>query len=314
MSQHPLTSVIIPCFNSEYYLRDAIDCVLNQTYPRKELIVVDDGSTDGSPAIMAAYGEKITVIRQSNKGLPAARNCGISHSNGVLLAFLDADDYWENDFLEKMAATLFRSGAGIAYCGWQNVGLTGGRGMPFVPRDLEHEPNKLEHLVESPQWPVHAAVIRREIIEEVGGFEESWQSCEDFALWIEIATRHQLVRVPEVLAYYRHHDQGQMTGKEIINAQCHLLVQKQFLKRHPGVYRKIGRRRAREITLGVLLRRAYSCYWRRDLESAMTLFKIVMQHGYGRCCDWKYMLPSLLPMRVHRTLIALLGKNTEYSK
>ena len=85
-------SVIIPCYNSGTHLAQAIDSVLAQTCPASEIIVVDDGSTDDSPAIMARYGDRIRVVRQANAGLPAARNAGIQAATGEWLAFLDADD------------------------------------------------------------------------------------------------------------------------------------------------------------------------------------------------------------------------------
>ena len=150
---------------------------------------------------------------------------------------------------KKMSEALQRSGAGIAYCGWQNVGLPGGRGEPFVPPDYEALPDKLERLFRSPCWPVHAALVRREIVDSVGGFDPKWRSCEDFAFWLRTATRNRLVRVPDVLAFYRFHG-DQMVGKRDVVAISHLMVQMEFLARHPEVEQELGERRVRELTLG----------------------------------------------------------------
>ena len=147
-------SVIIPCFNGERFLAESIDSALGQDYPHKEIIVVDDGSTDNSVKIMARYGRLIKIVQQTNMGLPAARNAGIAAACGDYFSFLDADDYWSPTFLSKMMVSLAESGAGIAYCGWQNVGLPGKRGEPFVPPEYETMPDKIERMVGSPRWPV----------------------------------------------------------------------------------------------------------------------------------------------------------------
>ncbi|MBI3344765.1 MAG: glycosyltransferase [Gammaproteobacteria bacterium] len=307
MSPHT-ASIIIPCFNGERFLAEAIDAALAQTYPRCEVIVVDDGSSDGSAAIMQKYAGRIRVVQQANAGLPAARNAGIRVSTGGYLAFLDADDYWRQDFIEKMVQALETSGAAIAYCGWQNVGLPDGRGKPFIPPDYEHEQGKLERLVGGVRWPVHAALVRRHAVEAVGGFDPKWTSCEDFAFWIRAATRHALVRVPEVLAFYRHHGR-QMTKNRALIAHNHWRVQREFLREHPEVEKRLGRRRIRELTHGEMLRKGYESYWQGDLETARAIFRTVMKTGYGAPGDWRYMLPALLPLPLHQALIRLMDRN-----
>src|SRR5262245_58814803 len=94
-------SVIIPNYNYGRFLREALDSALNQTLPPLEVIVVDDGSTDESPEILESYGDRIRVIRQKNQGVGIARNTGAEAARGELLAFLDADDYWFPQKLEK---------------------------------------------------------------------------------------------------------------------------------------------------------------------------------------------------------------------
>src|SRR5262245_50863701 len=87
-------TVVIPCFNCELYLEEAIESALAQTYPKLRIVVIDDGSNDGSPQILHRFSDRIRVIRQENRGLAAARNRGIDETNGAYLAFLDADDRW----------------------------------------------------------------------------------------------------------------------------------------------------------------------------------------------------------------------------
>lgn len=296
-----LISIIIPCYNGERFLAASIDTVLDQTYEFKEVIVVDDGSIDTSPAIMATYGERIRVVRQANAGLPAARNAGIRIASGELFAFLDADDYWTPDFLEKMVQAIDASGAGIAYCGWQNVGLPGARGEPFIPPDYQAMPDKVELLIGGPRWPVHAAIVRRDVVAEVGGFDTKWKNCEDFAFWIRTATRHKLVCVPEVLAFYRFHGE-QMTRHRDRIAINHFLVQLEFIGQNKLLARALGKEKARTLIWDALLQKGNALYWQGDLVAARSIFRTVMRHGYLKMQDLPRMLPSLLPFWLHRVI------------
>src|SRR4051794_10354756 len=97
MPMNPTVSVIVPAYNYERYLSLAIESALAQTHSPLEVIVVDDGSTDDTPRVLAAYGDRIRAIRQPNQGAGAARNTGIAASRGDYLAFLDSDDLWRRD-------------------------------------------------------------------------------------------------------------------------------------------------------------------------------------------------------------------------
>ncbi len=297
-------SVVIPCYNSSSYLADAIESALGQSYPLKEVIVVDDGSTDNSAAIMYQYGERIRIVRQANAGLPAARNAGILASTGEWIAFLDADDWWHPDFLSKTAQALESSDAVLAYTGWQNVeAAISSPHKPFVPEDYEKSsPSKAARLLRAPGWPVHAALVCRDALIEAGMFKPALKSCEDFDLWLRVAVTRPIVRVPEVLAYYRFHPQ-QMTRDIARTALTHYQVQCTFLQSHPEILATLDRTHLRLITSGELLKRGYRAYWARDLTAARAIFRQVMRRGYGKPLDWKYMLPALLPEPWHHWLI-----------
>lgn len=95
MGSDPLVSVIIPTFNRAGWLSESIDSVLHQTHPSVELIVVDDGSTDHTPDVVQAFGDRLTYLQQPNRGVSAARNVGVAASRGTWVAFLDSDDLWQ---------------------------------------------------------------------------------------------------------------------------------------------------------------------------------------------------------------------------
>ena len=117
----PLVSVIIPVYNVKPYLREALDSVVHQTYRNLEIIIIDDGSTDGSGKLCDAYrrtDDRITVIHQKNSGLSAARNTGLDAMHGEIVAFLDSDDAYSLDYFEVMVKALMKQNADIAVCGF----------------------------------------------------------------------------------------------------------------------------------------------------------------------------------------------------
>jgi hypothetical protein len=211
------------------------------------------------------------------------------------------------DFLSKMVAALDESAADIAYCGWQNVGLPGGRGQRFVPDDYS-KMDKVDVLLRNARWPVHGAVSRKEVITSAGGFDPTLTSCADFDLWLRVAPFCKLVLVPEVLAYYRFHDGPQITKNHVRMARNVWMIQKSFISRNPQAVAHLGKKRLAELTDGELLQRGYVRYWQRDLQSARSIFRLVMRSGYGTLRDWRYMLPALLPLPLHRALISLFDR------
>lgn len=307
MNDATKVTVIIPCFNGASFVSEAIESALEQTYRQKEIIVVNDGSTDDSEKIIKKYDKRIKYIYQENKGLPSARNCGIEHSSGEYLAFLDADDYWDDTFLEKLIRRIQETHCIISYCGWQNIGLSGPRGDPYIPPEYESE-NKIIHMIKSPGWPVHAAIVRTDIVKQLGGFDVRWNSCEDFALWIKIATIHPIARVPEVLAYYRHHGGTQMTQNRAQIALNHWKIQSEFLQNNKNIKDATNKETLDIITNGLLLKKGYEAYWDRNIEAARAIFRKLMLLGYGSRSDWKYMLPALAPLAIHKIMIKYFEK------
>ncbi len=202
--------MIIPAYNQSVYISEAIQSVLGQTYPNFELIVVDDGSTDETPQIIAQiHDPRIRVIRQPNAGLSAARNTGLRESSAPLVTFLDSDDYFLPNKLEVLTSYLE---------GHSEIGLVVGR-VRYI-----NESGKL--IFESTKTPVELALpellfenpicvsgvlLRRKWLECVGVFDESLRACEDWDLWIRLAYAGcRFAWVENIVIAYRYH-QGQMT-------------------------------------------------------------------------------------------------------
>ncbi|MBQ0720404.1 MAG: glycosyltransferase family 2 protein [Gammaproteobacteria bacterium] len=303
----PLISIIMPCYNRADTIATSIESVLAQSFTDWELVIVDDGSTDGSAEITQSFNDRrIKLHTQKNSGVCRARNAGIDHAQGSLIAFLDTDDTWHPDYLSQLHGALTNSDATLVYCGWQNIGLAGGQGEPFVPPDYE-TPKKLELLFQNCRWPIHACLTYKTAIIEAGLFNESILTSEDYLLWLNIAIKHPLTRVPEVLAYYHFHAGEQATQDKAKIAINHCLAQRLFLSQHPEAITTLGASQVRQLMYGELLKQGFACYWNRDLRNARSIFKQVMKCGYGNFDDWKYMLPSLLPYSLHRKLITAVS-------
>ena len=297
----PQVSVIMPVYNGEAYLASAVDSVLGQTTQDLELVVVDDGSSDGSAAILERYGERIRVLRQANAGVSAARNAGIAAARGEFIAFLDSDDWWESDFLDEMLRAMADPATAIAYCGWQNVGVN--PGSPFVPPDYEGA-DKLHHLLRfASLWPIHGILIRRRLMPPGLPFNPAYPACEDYDLWLRIAAFHRIQLVPRVLAYYRKHGAANATSDQARVARYNLLVKQRFLAEFPALLRGVPASRRRAYLAGGLVDRGYRCLWQGDLLSAHQIFRHAVAKGLIGPKDLKVALPSLLPFKVFAGLV-----------
>ena len=300
----PLITVIMPCFNAAVHVLAGMGSVLAQTWRDIELLVIDNASTDDTVrAVESVKDPRVRLLRESKRGVSAARNLGIARARGRFIAFLDSDDSWATDCLEKLHAALAAvPSAGLAYCGWQNVGLGGRRGEPYVPPDYEG-PDKLARILPDCPWPIHAALTRTEAVREAGGFDERFAYAEDFGLWLRIAAAHPIVRVPEVLAFYHHHD-GPRATRDLVRAARQLYaVQRDFLARQPLAAQRIGYRKARALINERMMERAFERYWQRDLDSAHAIFRLALRSGAARPKDWRYVLPAALPLPLFRALV-----------
>lgn len=301
-------SVIMPCYNAAFFVEEAVNSVMNQTYADVELIVVDDGSTDGSVDILqrlaAQHSQRLSVVFQNHKGPYPARNLGLQHARGEWVAFLDADDYWTPDALQKLATALDTHQADIAYCGWQNVGMGAPGTESYIPPDYSQMDIAEEFLGSCP-WPIHAALMQRTAIDAVKGFSERFFSAMDYDLWLRLyAHTQKMVRVPEVMAFYRWHDKGQISKtkwKQVIDAWN---VRQDFIQANPRLVTHLQYRALRDLTHGCLLNAGYTAYWKRDLVSSHKLFRKALMVGYWSLKDLKYLAPTLLPEKLYLFLIA----------
>ncbi len=199
----PTVSVVITCYNYGRYLKASLASVLDQTYRDFDVIVVDDGSTDNTPAIMQGYAAdgRVSYIRQENAGQPKAKNRGIRQSNGEFVAFLDADDLWMPDKLEKQMTLFDDPHVGVVYARrkWINQD---GEEISGDERRLWRG-NVLDRIFVDNFICFSSAVIRRSVLDQVGFFDETLPMGIDYDLWIRVAARSEFVFVDEPLVKYR---------------------------------------------------------------------------------------------------------------
>ena len=293
----------MPCLNAERHLKAAVASVFGQGFSDFELLIVDNGSTDRTREILGTFTDaRIKTFKLDERGVSLARNFGLQHASGEYIAFLDSDDTWSPDFLEKMYLALqARPDAVLAYCGWLNLGLTGGRGDPFIPPDYE-SPNKSKTLLEGCRWPIHGAMTRRSAIIAAGNFNTDLTVGEDYLLWMEVSARGAIVRVPEVLAQYHHHDGVQATHNLALASLDTLRAKQMFLDRHPEIAGQLGSAMIESLTWEKLIDQGNALHWKGDLVNARPVFRKALLAGKGSLSTKLRMLPSLLPIWLHRAL------------
>lgn len=307
-SEAPLISVIMPCFNAAPYVKEAVRSALGQSHGNVELVVVDDGSTDGSKAVLAtlaaAHPGRLRLLHSGHLGPYPARNFALRHARGEYIAFLDADDWWHPEALDKLRRALVEHNADVAYCGWQNVG-EGVEMPPYVPPAYEDE-DTVAHFMRNCPWPIHAALVKREITLEVDGFSERRFASMDYDFWLRVlAVTRRIKRVPEVLAFYRWHNLGQVSAVKWRQTLDALVAQQDFIRNNPHLVAHLAAERLRDLTEGQVLRQAYRAFWERDLVSAQKLFRHAARTGTYHVGDLRHVVSALLPMPLYRRLVTV---------
>jgi len=206
LSSNPLVSIVIPCYNQGHYLRQAIDSVLSQDYPRIELIVLDDGSTDGTQAVLASNSGKFYHESHANMGQAGTLNKGWRMSKGEILSYLSADDFLLPGAVRRSVEALIATPRIVlTYCDFNRVDeesrvLWQVRTPDFSYRDLA---------VEIICQPGPGVFFRRDAFDRAGFWNERLSQHPDYEYWLRLGLEGEFVRIPEILAAYRMHEESQ---------------------------------------------------------------------------------------------------------
>ena len=227
---HRTVSVVIPAYNQAKFVGQAIDSVLAQTLPPLEVIVVDDGSSDTTAAVLRNYATHIRVLRQENQGVSAARNNGARIATGEFLAFLDADDLWLPEKLQRQVERFVKEpDLGIVHCGLEeidgsgsrlNLRLDGREGWVATEMLLLRNPVIL--------GAGSTAMIPRSLFEQIGGFDTRLSTSADWDLCYRVASRHRIGFVRDMLVSYRLHGSNMHRNVEVMAHDMLLGYEKAF--------------------------------------------------------------------------------------
>jgi glycosyltransferase involved in cell wall biosynthesis len=193
-------SAVIPCYNAEPFLAEAIESALSQSRPPDEIVVLDDKSTDGSARLAASFGDRVRVVDGPHRGVAAARNAVVGAARGDLIAWLDADDTWERDKLERQIPRFDDPTVGLVYCRTRRFESETSWPLEMPEGDV-FEQLYFRNFVACPT----VVVVRRQALLDAGGFDDSLRNAEDVDAWLRIARTWKFAAVPRTLCKYRSH-------------------------------------------------------------------------------------------------------------
>jgi glycosyltransferase involved in cell wall biosynthesis len=227
----PTFTVVLPTYNAERTVADAIRSVFGQTRADFELIVVNDGSTDGTAQRVREFehDSRTTVVHQENRGIAAARNAGIERARGRYVSFLDDDDLFLPRYLDAMGRALDDApGAAFADCpNWRLDDNTGRfrAALESGPLVLPTEPLELFRLLLEENIIWARATVRRSVLEEAGSLNSALRGADDYELWLRLAARgHYAVRVPDLLVVSRLRDESVSTNERLMVEDVHKVL------------------------------------------------------------------------------------------
>jgi len=216
-TKKPLVSVIIPCYNGEKFIGEAIESVLNQTYQNFEIIIVDDGSTDGSRSVIKPFlnDPRIKLVEHGqNRGIPAARNTGIKMSKGEFIAFLDQDDLWLPEKLERQIAVFEHSPPDVGLV-FSNINTINSKGIVKEYLSERHVPLHINELSQQEVLkalflhnfiPMITVLVRRACFDTVGLLDESLRGgSDDYDFCLRLAAKYKIKYLNIPLALHRIH-------------------------------------------------------------------------------------------------------------
>jgi len=210
--QKELVSIIIPAYNRIDYIKETIDSVLNQSYQNIELIVVDDGSSDGTFELLQGYGNKLTLLthpNKENKGQSESINLGLKECRGEYIAILDSDDYWNLNYLSEIISYYKKNtGFGLVYSSGIAVDSNGNHLYNLLPSD-HRELNKCGGiLLDCYICLPGESIVKRKLYQTVGGFDTTLRAAQDHDMLVRMAEKSNFGFVNKKLFYYRQHEES----------------------------------------------------------------------------------------------------------
>jgi glycosyltransferase involved in cell wall biosynthesis len=248
MTSIPETSIVVTCYNYGRYLKGCLESILGQTYTDWEIIVIDDGSADNTPEVMAGFAGHagIRYIRQRNGGQARAKNRGIEAAKGRFIAFLDADDLWEKDKLEKQLPLFSADSVGVVFSRSRFIGANGeDLGLPETGKNRAPRRGKVTEFLYIDNFiPFSSSIVRRECLERCSRFDASLKMGIDWDLWLRISVAYTFDFVDAPLLIYRVGHSGQMSHNLEERQRCSDRIMHRFRQNFPGTLSRRTLRKA----------------------------------------------------------------------
>ena len=284
-----LISVIIPTFNRASYVVRAIESAVSQTYPDLEIIVVDDGSTDGTTSVLRtlACPRPFRFIEsRANEGAPRARNRALALCSGRWIAFLDSDDVWHRRKLERQIETLAQSGPGFGACYTGIAAYDDGGKLCGISRATDNGDIRAGLMTHNLVGSTSSVLVRRDLLSEVGGFAPGLKSCQDWELWVRLAQRTKFACVPEILTVLSAASSGRITTDGASRLSGHLYMYRTHLRPHfkagtadPALFRTIVGEIFMQLGRPRYAARVFHMNWRAKRRSLKRLMLCAMAYA-----------------------------------
>lgn len=301
---NPLVSVIVPTYNCAPFVEAAIGSVLSQGYAPMEVVVVDDGSTDGTPQVLERFGDRIRVFTQANSGPARTRNRAIREARGEYLAFLDGDDLWLPGHTEALMSWVRREPAAkVVFGDWlvwpvQSDGSYAPLALPAA--DVNPGVNDsasgwlYPRMLFDSMLHIIATVLHRSVHAEVGGFDETLRTGSDYDFWLKVSRRYAITKLRSTVAVYRHNPSSVTYSVRPENNPYRLLkraVDTYGLADDQGNSADPARvqRRLAELAFA----HGYKHYWRGDPRIAQQSFLQALSHHRWNAKTSAYVLASM---------------------
>jgi glycosyltransferase involved in cell wall biosynthesis len=244
----PKVSVVIPSYNRAEFVGQAIQSVLDQTWPNLELVVVDDGSTDHSMDVLRGFGDRIQVLthpQHENHGQSASINLGLQHTDGQYVAILDSDDWWEKNKLERQVNYLqSHPEIGLVYGNGWSVSANGEKLFRFYESDHREESDPARVLQDCYFLVPNNSLFRRDVLTKTGLFDESLRSAQDHDMAIRMAESTRIGYIPDEIFFYRRHEDSISHRSTRLRWENGFRILKRAVARYPYSRRAIRGRRA----------------------------------------------------------------------
>lgn len=309
----PKVSVIIPTYNSAKYIIETINSIINQTVAPFEIIVVDDGSTDETGLLLESrFGDKIHYIYQENRGPAPARNTGIRNARGNLIAFIDADDLWLPQKLEKQIIYL-KDNPEIALV-YTNLYLFSDEGIKSPVKFRPHYGDGFLHLLRRNYIATSTVLVKKECFDKLGLFDErpEIEAAEDYEMWLRISRYFKIGCIKEKLAKHRV---SSLSHSRVLERQIRAgtLVKRQYLDTLPNnkQMQKLKALCWREFHQNS----AYAYFYQKKFLKARSHFKMSFKYGGYRSKHLIYFLSTFLPPNIFVILngrMKIIKKIAEY--